>query len=56
MNTIAKLVRRADHFICSECRMRQHYLTDVCEFCGATFSNYDEILMRVFMEQENVNR
>ena len=53
---IAQLLKKTNYYICSECRMKQHELAAECEFCGAEFNNYDEIITKIFMEKENDKR
>ena len=49
---IAQLIKKNDRYICSACRATQHNLEDgVCEFCGASFSNYIEIMTDIFMNE-----
>ena len=36
-----------EHF-CSNCMMKQQVLAPVCKFCGAVFSNYEEMALEVY--------
>ena len=38
-------------YYCSECRMRQQELRPYCEFCGETFSNYENILIEMYEDK-----
>ena len=48
---VAELVKRGDKYICSECRMQQRGLQWSCWFCGKTFSNYENILLKKLKEE-----
>lgn len=49
---IAKILRKMDGpYICSNCRLRIDTIREYCDFCGATFSNYEEIVLKNFKEQ-----
>jgi len=50
---IAKLIYKDDCYYCSECRMKQSKILEpYCFFCGSTFSNYEEELIKVFSKEE----
>ena len=50
---IAKLIHKNDYYYCSECRMKQGRIIEpYCFFCGSTFSNYEEELIKAFSEEE----
>lgn len=52
---IAKLIKKNDCYYCSECRMKQPTIIEpYCFFCAATFSNYEEELIKFVQEMENV--
>ena len=52
---IAKLIHKNDYYYCSECRMKQPTIIEpYCFFCGATFSNYEEELIKFVQEMENI--
>ena len=43
-----------DHgYYCSNCRMRHHGTRPYCEFCGAQFSNWGNVLYQQAKEIEN---
>lgn len=49
---IAKLIHKNGKYICSECRMNQiRDLMPFCDFCGANFSNYEQIMILKFKEE-----
>ena len=37
-------------YYCSYCRMIQKQLGQYCEFCGATFSNFEEMLLELYQK------
>ena len=45
---IAQLVKKSNYYICSNCRMKQHNVEEVCWFCGLSFSNYEEEIIKIF--------
>jgi len=47
---IAKLIYKNGYYYCSECRIKQK-LQLYCNFCGAVFSNYEEIKMEEFKKE-----
>ena len=60
---IAKLIHKNDYYYCSECRNDYYYCSECrmkqskiiesyCFFCGSTFSNYEEELIKAFNEEE----
>lgn len=38
-------------YYCTNCRMIQSEIDDVCEFCGETFSNYEEVLVKMYEDK-----
>ena len=52
---IAELIERGDYYIYSNCRMRQHALNECCEWCDASFSNYQDILFKIFKLKEKTD-
>lgn len=49
---IAKLIHKNNYYYCSECRMAQiGDLLPFCYFCGANFSNYEQIIISKFKEE-----
>ena len=50
---IAQIVKRYGYYVCSNCRMQQHSLKEVCWFCNSPFSNYEEILIQNFEKENN---
>ena len=48
---IAQLIKRYGYYVCSNCRMQQHSLKEVCWFCNLPFSNYEEIKIEEFKEE-----
>lgn len=56
MNNVATIIKRGNNYVCSECMMKQYDLTQnegYCLWCGATFSNYSEVLLQKYKEKEN---
>ena len=53
---MARLVEKNEEFYCSECMMRQKDIESVCFFCGKSFSNWEEILVRLFDVREEDRR
>lgn len=50
---IAKLIHKNDCYYCSECRIKQNKMIEpYCSFCGATFSNFEEELIKIFSEEK----
>ena len=37
---------------CSKCRMTQPRLRETCVFCGDLFSNYEDMLLKLYKEAE----
>lgn len=37
---------------CSKCRMTQSRLQETCVFCGDLFSNYEEMLLKLYKKAE----
>lgn len=51
---IAQLIDKNNKYICSECRIKQpNDLSPFCYFCGANFSNYEEILIKQFLKDKD---
>ena len=50
---IAKLVKKNNDYICSECRMRQYDIQSYCSFCKLPFSNYEEVMFDLVTVQED---
>lgn len=48
---ITHLILQGENFICGHCKMIQHYLREVCHFCGYSFSNYEELLIKNYKEK-----
>lgn len=46
------IARLLDNYNCSNCRMPQWEAREQCNFCGAIFSNYEEMLIK---EVENMS-
>lgn len=51
---IAKLIQKLDSYYCSECRIKQP-INEVCIFCGAIFSNYEELILDNYKDKEYEN-
>lgn len=49
---VSKILKKNNIFYCSNCRMRQFQIKTNCPFCGNMFSNYEEILIQQFNEEE----
>lgn len=49
---IAQLVKRYGYYVCSNCRMQQHSLEEACWFCELPFSNYEEVMINKFKEEQ----
>ena len=48
---IAKLIHKNNYYYCSKCHMKQD-LKPYCNFCGVNFSNYEEVLIKIFKDSE----
>jgi hypothetical protein len=49
---ITKLVKRGNDYYCNNCFMKQSKIIDpYCYFCGETFSNYEEEIIKIFNEE-----
>lgn len=46
-------LRYNGHYYCSYCLMRQKELRERCEFCGASFSNYEEMLLKWYEDSNS---
>lgn len=55
---ISNLIEKNNQYYCSNCRMRQNDLKEhlSCTFCGYTFSNWAEVQIKIFKEQEEDKR
>ena len=51
MATLKKSTNPNMPYYCSECRMRQQELRPYCEFCGETFSNYEDVLVKMYEDK-----
>lgn len=52
IDMIARIIKRNGEYYCSECKIRQSKVIEFqCVFCGAFFSNYEEVLMENYMEE-----
>ena len=41
------------NLLCGNCRMKlSGFLRDTCPFCGRMFSNYEEMVLKKFKEEE----
>lgn len=50
---IARLIEKSPlYYYCSQCRMKQQELRPYCFFCEATFSNYEEEIVKIFKIKE----
>ena len=38
-------------YYCSKCRMRQQELHPFCDYCGETFSNYEDVLVEIYEDK-----
>lgn len=52
MTTTVKYNPRRAAYCCMHCYMLSRQLLPQCQFCGATYSNYQEILVKNWHEQE----
>lgn len=51
---VANLILRQEKYICGECLMRQaDKLTPYCRFCGASFSNYEDMVIQKYLDLED---
>lgn len=50
---ITYLVKKPNYYICGNCRMKQQELHENCWFCGCIFSNYENVILENYKEQEN---
>ena len=47
------MLREKDNKLyCSKCRMTQPRLQETCVFCGDLFSNYEDMLLKLYKEAE----
>ena len=51
---VAKIKEKNNYYYCSHCLMRQQELEPNCFFCGATFTNWEEIMVKIFREKEDM--
>ena len=49
---IAHLITKFDYYYCSECRIKQP-IGEICIFCGAIFSNYEELLLKNYKDKND---
>lgn len=49
---IAHLIPKFDYYYCSECRIKQP-IGEICIFCGAIFSNYEELLLKNYKDKND---
>lgn len=42
------LIKNNSGYICSNCRMRQPSVTEVCHFCSTPFSNFEDIILELY--------
>lgn len=49
---IAKWKWTGTNFQCSECRLKSDIVETECPFCGATMSNWEEVLIDLFKNKE----
>lgn len=47
---VAKLIKKNNSYCCSECYMRQK-IQPYCYFCGASFSNYEQLIFSQFVTE-----
>lgn len=53
---IAKLKKKSNgSYYCSECMMISNLKEPYCCFCGLLFSNWEQVMRDIFMEQEQKN-
>lgn len=49
---VAKLIKKIDSYYCSNCFIKQPKLINKCIFCDNLFTNFEEILIENFKDQE----
>lgn len=49
MHTTASLIEKRGQYYCSECMMRQDLQEPYCNYCGSLFSNWEEIVMQMYL-------
>ena len=49
---VSNLVKNNSYYYCSHCMMRQLQINPNCYFCGNYFSNWEEVMIELFKEQE----
>lgn len=50
---VTTLIKKADNYYCNNCFMKQpKKINSKCFFCDSVFSNFEEILIKDFKEQE----
>lgn len=42
------LIKNNLGYVCSNCRMRQPSVTEVCHFCFTPFSNFEDIILELY--------
>ena len=55
MHVTANLIEKKGQYYCSECMMRQNLQEPYCNYCGSLFSNWEEIVMKIYFlaQQDN---
>ena len=46
---VSKIIEKRGKLCCSNCLMRLQTITPYCQYCGDNFSNYEEIITKIFM-------
>lgn len=50
---ISTLKQKNGSYYCTECMMRQFTLRPQCSFCGAEFSNYQDVVIENYKKEYN---
>lgn len=50
---ISTLKQKDGSYYCTECMMRQFTLRPQCSFCGAEFSNYQDVVIENYKKEYN---
>ena len=45
-----KLIKKNNDYYCNECMMRQFKIKPYCNFCGKTFTNYEEVCIELYKD------
>ena len=53
---IGKLIKTGDHYRCSVCLICQKQIKSYCDFCGALFSNYEEVKYDLYNDINYIGR